>query len=490
MPTAYKKLCLLCFIKNAGFCRFFNKISKFFAKKAGCTKKINTFAVRYETNIDLHNLITTKFKRMNMKKLILSLLLVASVTTVFAQSRNVTRANNLSRAETPNFPEARTLITSALQDPSTKNLANTWFVAGMVNYREFKSIESRAHLEAMRAGREVQLDQDRVGPMIMESLNFLIVADSLDQLPDDRGRIRPNARNRREVQRIITEYHQFNLIPYALHLVQREDYTTALTVLNAFLAVPDLPAIEGTIERDAHFYDVMFFTARVASASGNPQEAIRLFQTVRRDGLGAGLSEETIIETYQFLYMEFNNLDDTENYVRMLKEGSERFPQEPWFIQNLINHYINLGQSETALMYLEIAIQREPDMAEYRRVEGSLHAQLGNMEKAETAFRRALAIDPDLVTALDIVGRLYIDRARAYEDQAFTPRISVAERRTAEENRDNALRQALPMFQRLVELEPDVLGHKFMLRNVLHGLRMHAESEAITRQINAIMGEE
>jgi len=298
--------------------------------------------------------------------------------------------------------------------------------------------------------------------------------------------VRP--RHRRDVQRIITEYYQFNLIPYALHLVQREDYTAALTVLNLFLSTPDLPAVEGTLQRDEHYYDVMFFAARVASASGNSQEAIRLFETVRRQGQAAGLPEETIVETYQFLYIEYSNLNDTENYVRMLKEGSERFPQEPWFIQNLINHYINLEQRETALMYLEIAIRREPNLAEYRRVEGALHEQLGNDEKAEVAFRKALELDPDLVSALDALGMFYMRRAGAIDATIFTIR-DLNQRRAAEEQFRNELRLALPLFQRLVELEPDNIGHKIRLRNIFHNLRMDTESEAIGRQIDALMGE-
>jgi len=416
-----------------------------------------------------------------MKKLMLLLLLTASVTVVFAQNRNVTRANSLSRAETPNFTEARTLINAALEDPSTKNLANTWFVAGMVGYREVKSItESRAVLLG-----QAQIDWNRAGQALMASLNHLIVADSLDHLPDDRGRVRP--RHRREIHRVIGEYYRYYLLQYADHLVQRQEFASALTVLNSFLAIPDLPAIEGTIEKDLAFYEVMYFTARVASNADQPQYAIQLFERVRKIDEEMGMEIETIMLVYQLLYLEYYDLNDAENSIKVLKEGFERFPEELWFFQNLINHYVGLEEFDTALKYLEIAIEREPNIAEFHRLKGALHEQLENEDKAEAAYLRALEVDPNLITALDALGLFYLRRAAIIDDTIFSIR-DAGQRRAAEERFRNELRSALPLYQRLVELEPETMGHKIRLRNIYHNLRMDQEFDALNRRIEELLG--
>ena len=67
-----------------------------------------------------------------MKKIILSLFLVISFTLSFAQKSNVSKAKNKALMENPDFTGAREAIKLALNDSTTKNLAETWYVAGLI----------------------------------------------------------------------------------------------------------------------------------------------------------------------------------------------------------------------------------------------------------------------------------------------------------------------------------------------------------------------
>lgn len=71
-----------------------------------------------------------------MKKVLVSLFLILSVTVVFAQKKNVSKAKNLTLMENPDFKGAREAIVPALTEPTTANLPNTWHVAGMIGYKE------------------------------------------------------------------------------------------------------------------------------------------------------------------------------------------------------------------------------------------------------------------------------------------------------------------------------------------------------------------
>ena len=400
-----------------------------------------------------------------MKKFIVSLLLVASITSVYAQQRNVNRARNIARSENPNFTAARELITPALQDESTKNLPLTWFVSGEIGYRESQ------RMETMRYLNPDAFNQGRQGEIVMESLNHFIVADSLDQLPDDRGRVRP--RHRRDIKRMVTEYYRHgSLIGYGAYLFDRGDFAGAFNVFNTFLSIPDLPLIENSIQKDSTYYQIMFFTAISASNAEKPQEAIRLFEQLTTE-------DYETLAVFQLLFEEYNGLGDTINFVGVLKRGMERFPGEIWFLESLINHYIYSGQNEIALEYVEAAILSSPTFAPYHNIKGALLEQLGDEEKAEAAFRRALEIDPDLTLTLESLGRLYFRRALAIEDGVFSIRDANL-RRQEQEKADNEFRLALPFFERLVELEPDATVHRRLLRNLYYRLRMYSEFEAMS----------
>ena len=402
-----------------------------------------------------------------MKKLIVSLLLVASVAAMYAQQRNVNRARNIARSENPNFAAARELIAPALQDESTKNLANTWFIAGEIGHRE------NQRLEAMRYLNPAAFDQGRQGQVVMESLNYFIVADSLDQLPDDRGRVRP--RHRRDIRRMVTEYYQHgSLIAYGAYLFDRSDFVGAFNVFNTFLSIPDLPLMENSIQKDSTFYQIMFFTAVSASNAEKPHEAIRLFEQLTT-------KDYEPMAVFQLLFDEYRRLNDTINLVGVLQRGIERFPGDNlWFLENLINHYIYSGQNEIALEYVEAAILSSPTFAPYHNIKGALLEQLGYEEKAEAAFKRALELDPDLTLTLDALGRMHMRRGVAIGEGVFATRDAELQRR--EQEKANAeFRLALPFFERLVELEPDIEIHRRLLLNLYWRLGMDAEYEAASR---------
>ena len=145
-----------------------------------------------------------------MKKLVLSLLLVGSISGMYAQKANVSKAKNKVLMETPDFAGARELIKPALEEETTKNQANTWYVAGLIGYKEKGKMETDNILDPTK------IDQNAKGAAVMESYAYLVKADSLDQLPNEKGKVKP--RFRKDIKRMMREYYNFDLIGYGAAL--------------------------------------------------------------------------------------------------------------------------------------------------------------------------------------------------------------------------------------------------------------------------------
>ncbi len=404
-----------------------------------------------------------------MKKVILSLLIASSVMGVHAQKENVNKAKNKALMETPDFAGARELIAPALVEPSTKNVANTWYVAGLIGYKEKEKMDRDNILNP--AG----IDQNAKGAAVMESYAYFVKADSLDQLPDAKGRVKPKFR--KEIKRMMKEYYAYDLISYGAALFDERKYNEALNVFNSFLAIPDMPLSEGEIPKDSTYYMIAYFAGIAASQGGNSEEAIRHFTNLKD-------KDYETLTVYQFLHEEYKQREDTVNFINVLKEGSEKFPNEPWFLQNLINFYIYSNQPEIALSYLNTAVERDPNMAQYRFVEGGLYESLKDNEKAEVAYLKAIELDPTLASAHEALGRLHYNAAVAILDAAdelITDRKAYA----AEQSRAKAeFEAALPFYSKAHELSPDEMGYKVMLRALYYRLGMDAEYEAIDKEIN------
>jgi tetratricopeptide (TPR) repeat protein len=404
-----------------------------------------------------------------MKKIILSMFLVISVTSAFAQKANVSKAKNKALMENPDFAGARELIKPALTDPTTKDLAATWHVAGMIGYKENETLTNKALL-----GQSV--DADVKGKAIMESYDYFMKAYQLDQLPDVKGKVKPKFQ--KDIKAKIKDYYtvQQNLVAYGAYLFEKKNYDETIKVFETYLGIPALPMMNNEIKLDSNYYMIKYYAAIAATNAEQHDKAIALYEDLRNDGY-----EELTV--HQLLYEEYLKKKDTVNFVKVLKAGFEKFPQEAWFLQNLINYYIFTNQSQDALVYLNNAIEREPNIAQYYYVKGNLSESMGRLDEARAAFDKAIELDPKLADAYAGIGRLYYNRAVKLSDAANDikdNKLYVA----AKKNADGVFIESIPFFKKASELKPDEMEYKRTLRTLYYRLKMDKEFDALEKEMN------
>lgn len=411
-----------------------------------------------------------------MKKVVLSLaILMLSGGVVFAQKANVNKAKNKALStENPDFEGAREAIKLALEDPTTKDQANTWYVAGLIGYKENEKLFLDAQLGQ-------QIDERKKGKAVVESYDYFVKADELGQIPNAKGKI--SAKPRRDIKPKMLEYftNQLNLISYgALLFEDDKDYKGAYDVFMRYLNIPKLPMFadpkdQEKVPQDSTYQMIKYFAALSASNAKMSDEAIALFRDLTDDNY------ETLA-VYQLLYQEYYQLKDTANYVEVLKEGHQKFPQEPWFLQNLINHFIFTDQKQEAMVYLDAAIEAEPGIAQYHYVKGNLEEAFGNRDIAIEAFKKAVELDPTLADAYAGMGRVYYNQAVKIQDDAINIKDEAAFE--AEQAKANALfEQSVPYFKKAVEAAPDDMDYKRTLRALYYRLGMDAEYDALSKEM-------
>ncbi len=408
-----------------------------------------------------------------MKKAIVLLSVVLVSGTLFAQKANVSKAKNKALStESPDFAGAREAIKLALEDPTTKDQANTWYVAGLIGYKECESLYFQAQL-----GQTV--DEAKKGEAVMESIDYFVVADSLGQIPNEKGKI--NTRIRKDIMpKILEFYQQQHLIMYGAHLFDKKEYARAYEVFKTHVSIPDMAMFQDEKEqakmpRDTVYSQYKYYAALAASNAEMNQEAIALYKDLTDEPY------ETIT-VYQLLYQEYFNQKDTVNYVNTLKEAIQKFPSEPWFLQNLINHFIFTGQTAESLVYLRDAIEKEPNVAQYHYVKGNVDETLGNVEDAKVGFQKAIELEPTMADAYAGLGRVYFNVAVNILDEASSLQDQEQYEQELQKAQDT-FKESLPYFQKASELNPEDRDYKMTLRTLYYRLRMDAEYEAITNEL-------
>ena len=412
-----------------------------------------------------------------MKKSLFLAALVLISAGCFAQKNPlVKKAKSYMMTETPDFPSARTYIADAIeQDPT----AETYYWAGMIGYQE---LTQENYNQMMGKG----VNQAKAGAAVEESYKYWLKADELAMIPtlDKKGREVVDQKMRNNINKKMLEYYKGQeLVKYGIYLNEQKDFEGAYNAFKMHVAIPDLammqePKLQKEMPRDTTYIQYKYYAAIFAVQSELHEDAIALLNELK-DG------DYEAISVNQFLYQEYLALKDTANFVATLQNAIVRFPQEPWFLQNLINYYIFSGQEQVAVEYLAKAIEREPNVAQYHHIKGNLDESLGNYDAALKDFDEALRCNPTLADAMAGKGRVYYNQAVKLNEAAALINDNKAYKKALEEMNE-VFRKSLPFFEEAHKMAPEDRQYMQVLKGLYYRFHMDAEYNAINEKLNSL----
>jgi tetratricopeptide (TPR) repeat protein len=408
-------------------------------------------------------IITTKIKN-NMRKTLILAALVLISAGCFAQKNPATKkAKSYMMSESPDFGAARASIAEALEQEPT---AETYYWAGMIGYKE---VMLQNYNQMMGQSADVAA----AGAAAEESYEYWLKADELAQVPvlNKKGvEVPTDPKMRGKIAKMMLDYYKNqDLVKYGVHLNESRDYAGAFKAFKMHVEMPDLPMmqdpkIQKEMPRDTTYIQYKYYAAIFAVQSEMHEDAIALLEQLK-DG------EYEAISTNQFLYQEYVNVKDTVKFLETLQNAVVRFPQEPWFLQNLINYYIFTGQEQTAIDYLAQAIEREPNVAQYHLIKGNLDENQGNYDAALADFDAALAIDPKMADAMAGKGRVYYNQAVKLNEAAANI-MDNKEYKKALDEMNEVFRQSLPFFEKAHEMAPEERSYIQTLKGLYYRFGM------------------
>ena len=410
-----------------------------------------------------------------MKKVLFVAAIVLMSTNCFAQKNPaVKNAKRYIMAETPDFSAARTAIEEAI---ATEPTAETYYWAGMIGYQEL-TLENYNQM----LGKGV--NQALAGQAVVESHDYWLEADRLAMIPtlDKKGREVVDTKTRANITKKMLEYYKNQeLVKYGIYLNEQRDFEGAFKAFKKHIDMPELDMmqnekIQKEMPRDSTYIQYRYYTAIFAVQAQLHAQAIAELEELK-DG------DYEAVSVNQFLYQEYVELKDTVKFVATLQNAIARFPQESWFLQNLINYYIFSGQEQVAIDYLAQAIEREPNVAQYHHIKGNLDENQGNYEAALVDFDNALKLDPTLADAMAGKGRVYYNQAVKLNEAAAMISDN-KEYKKALEEMNEVFRKALPFFEKAHEMAPEDRNYMQILKGLYYRFNMTAQYDAISEKLN------
>jgi tetratricopeptide (TPR) repeat protein len=400
-----------------------------------------------------------------MKKIIflLSALLLIGGSS-FAQKKNVAKAKSKILAEQPDVKGAKDAILLAIKDSTTRNDATTWFVAGDVFnavYTEQQKIE----------WTQKKGDKALMASSAENALKFYLTADSLDKLPNAKGKIAPKYHAKvvekvKALQRCFTEGGSF--------YYEQKDFKNALKFFSTYVNYQNIPQMQGLgLEKDTLIPLITYYCGLCATQAEMPNEAVKYYEVVKDK-----MDSKWI---YARLSDDYSQLKDTVNMLRMFKLGAQKFPEESYYVRSLINYYINQNKMDEALSWINAAIDMDQKSAILWNVKGRI-LESKNLEESKACYQKSIDMDPNFAEALGNLGRIYynkaveeLDRINAIRDDKKYKIEKAKLRSTFETPR--------PYFEKAYSINPNERDYVIALRGIYYNLGMDAKYQEMDKKL-------
>lgn len=399
-----------------------------------------------------------------MKKVLFTVALLFGAFTVSAQESVVKEAKKLKG----NPVEAAKVIEAALTNPETANDPNTWQLAGDFQKAIYDEENMKLYLPNGNA------DTTKLYNSLVKMFDYYLKCDEVEQAGVANGTIKKaklrkkNAENLKKVR--------LNLVNGGGDAYNKGDYAAALKYFGLFVDVVNAPMFAEDMELKNDTLTPLY--ASYASLAAN---MLKDKENVIKYGV---IGKEHKEEGYRALMcMAEVSASDTIQWLEIIKEGTQKFPDQNYFVGNLMDYYLNKGMVDDALTQINDLLAKKEDPY-YLYVKAVLLFEKKQYDEVLATCDKVIATGGDLTAeAYAKKGDCYFWPAQAIVEENSNLSIEDPKYNTNEEKIKGLYEQAKPFYEKAKELEPDNknIWGQFLL-NIYWKLNK-AEYEALEKEM-------
>lgn len=351
-----------------------------------------------------------------MKKLVIILMAMMTTGFAFAQKSKVVSAYNYLRNQ--QIKEAHEAIEPTIEHHKTKDDAKTWFYRGNVYLAILMSDDP-----------EVTALSDNPLKVAEDSYNKALELD-------EKGRYKDMIMER--IPFIAEQYYNQGVQSY-----NGKNYEEAM---KNFARAREIKAELGTVDSLA-----LFNAALCAELSENYDKA----KTYYRDLIEMKYEgDPNAVPVYVSMSRIYKAEGDTAKAVEIIREGLLRYPGEFDLIIEETNIHLASGNIVAAQENLEKAIQMDSTNPTIFFAVGTTYDQMGDKEKAISAYKNAVELKPDYFDANYNLGALFVNEAAAIIEEANKLPLGDPKYDEEKAKADAMLLEALPYLENANKIDP------------------------------------
>ena len=366
-----------------------------------------------------------------MKKLhaLALLLLIILTPCCYAQKKEISQAQTIVKSG-KNLAQAEQQMRKLLKDSINQKNIKVWVILTEAVRGQYLAGNERMYLRQ-------QQDTAALFKLALKMFGDYQSLDSVDALPDKKGRVHLKYRNSNSA---FLNIYRPNLYNGGVYFLRKQNYKEAFSMIDAFLDCQRQPLFENYhYERDTLNRTAAFWTVLCGYQTGDHEMALKYKDLALQDTLH-------LESCFQYLAEIYKQQGDKPNYEWSLVKGFECNPSSSYFFPRLIDYYNTSNQTEKAMTIVNDALQTNDSSELFLFAKSNLLLNQGDYDEC-------IAICDTLISRNDTLADAYYNAGVAYVNKAFLlekGKVDVKQRREIRQ----LYQKALPYMERYRALAP------------------------------------
>ncbi len=356
------------------------------------------------------------------------------------------------RAQKKELSQARSYIKSGSNLNVAEDLMRQLLVSDSLNRRNHKiyqtwyqAVKKQYDIENEKLYLNQKCDTARVYILTKKMLDICLKWDSIDVLPNHKGKIRPKYRKSNAA--IINDLRP-NLFFGGTYNVNKSKFDEAFAFFDAYISCADSPLFSdyNYAETDPKMVEAAYWATLCGYKHKDAEMTLKYKDIALRDTTKLMYVLSYISEAYMLK-------KDTANLVSTLNLGFCKYPTYSYFFPRLLDYYNRANQEQKSLEIVDRALSVDSNNVAYQFAKASVLFRMKRYDECIAISDRVIQLSDSVSDAYYLAGLSYFNQTieLSTKTQLGTNKINTTKSKARQKE---LYSKALPYFEKYRELQP------------------------------------
>ena len=396
---------------------------------------------------------------MNVRQTIALLLLLALYPCLSeAQKKELSQARTYIKAGN-NLEQAEKLMTGLLKDSANRKnekIYQTWYESV---HGQYEAANKRLYLKQKQ-------DTAAFFELVRRQYTILETLDSLDALPDGKGKVSLDYRDKHAQTLNALRPNLYNAGTFH---IRKQAWAKAFEFMDTYLdcAVQPLFTTYNYQQNDTRMPEAAYWATYAGFKMQDADRTLRYAQQALKDQSKAQF-------TYQYMAEAHRWKNDEHCYLEALRDGFSHYPEFFYFFPRLSDYYMQHGQYKEALDVANTAVATNDQSVLFLLAQSTALLALERYEESIPVSDRIIELDESQAEAYFNAGSAYLNLALHLDENADKARVK------------ELCQKARPYLEQYRQLVPDAIDKWGLpLYRVYLNLNMGRQFDEIDRLLKS-----